>query len=92
MPKLLFKPKFHIIGENSDIFVTPCLNGQGAICIKCNELAAFILEQMYPEHKPRTEIAALVKQKFGCSEEDALLAVNTVISALLPKEEETDDE
>lgn len=92
MPKLNFTPKTHYIGENTDIFITSCKKGDPPICMKCNDVAAFIIGQMYPEHKPRTEIVPLVMEKFSCSEEESIEAVQTVISTLLPPKEETENE
>lgn len=83
MPKLHFEPKEHIIGDNEDIFITAANEGEPVICIKCNDVAAFIIKQMYPEHKPRTEIIPLVVAEFGCTEAEATEAVATVISTLL---------
>ena len=83
MPKLKFEPKEHIVGDNEEIFITAANEGEPAICIKCNDVAAFIIKQMYPEHKPRTEIIPLVVAEFGCTEEEAKDAAETVISILL---------
>ena len=85
MPKLNFQPKTHIIGDNKDIFITATNSGEPAICIKCNDVAAFIINQMYPEHKPRKEIIPLVMAQFNCSVEGAGEAVETVISKLTHK-------
>ncbi|MGI6279437.1 MAG: hypothetical protein ACOYJS_02630 [Acutalibacteraceae bacterium] len=85
MPKLLFTPKEHKIGDNQDIFITACKNGENALCIKCNEVAAFIIRQMHPQHKPRLEIIPLVVSEFGCTYAEAAQAVNTVINKLLEK-------
>jgi len=92
MPKLLFTPKFHTIGENEEIFITSCKKNDGAICIKCNDVAAFIISKMYPEHMPRAQIAALTAEKFSCSEEEASEAVETVIQVLNPAKEENSNE
>ena len=92
MPKLHFEPKEHIIGDNKEIFITSANAGEPVICIKCNEVAAFIIKQMHPEHKPRKEIIPLVVEQFGCTVEEATEAVETVISTLVkhnnaPKED-----
>ena len=92
MPKLKFKPKSHTIGDNTDIFITACNSGEPAICIKCNDVAAFIINQMYPEHKPRKDIIPLVMAQFNCTEEEATEAVETVISKLTHKESEVNEE
>lgn len=92
MPKLLFTPKKHFIGDNSDIFYTAAKKDEPVLCIKCNDVASFILEQMHPEHKPRIEIIPLVVTEFGCSEEEATQAVETVINALLKAQEEPGNE
>ena len=82
MPKLLFKPIEHKIGENRETFITGEKKGEPVLCIKCNDEAAFIIKQMYPEHKPRKEIIPLVIAKFGCTEEEATEAVEGVIKTL----------
>lgn len=82
MPKLLFEPKEHKIGNNTEIFITAHKVGDPVVCIKCNDVAAFIISQMYPEHKPRLEIIPLVIDKFGCTAAEAEEAVETVISKL----------
>lgn len=92
MPRLLFTPKKHFIGDNYDIFYTAAKNNEPTLCIKCNNVAAFILEQMHPDHKPRTEIIPLVVAEFGCTEEEAAEAVKTVINTLLKVKEETENE
>lgn len=92
MPKLIFEPKVHIIGDNEDIFITATNEGEPTICIKCNDVAAFIIKKMYPDHKPRTEIAEMVAHKFGCTSSEATRAVETVISALLTEKENTENE
>ena len=92
MPKLLFTPKKHFIGDNPDIFYTFAEKDAPTLCIKCNDVAAFILEQMHPEHKPRTEIIPMVVSEFGCTEEEATEAVQTVINTLLKVREEIENE
>lgn len=92
MPKLLFTPKTHIIGNNTDTFITSSAKGDNPLCIKCNSVAAFIIGQMHPEHKPRTEIIPLVMEEFGCSKDDAEQAVKTVISTLISAGKEKEDE
>ena len=88
MPKLLFTPKHHTIGDCPDIFYTATDKDGPVLCIKCNDAAAFILEQMYPEHKPRTEIIISVMNEYKCTEEEAKEAVETVIAALIKKKED----
>lgn len=92
MPRLLFTPKKHYIGDNPDIFYTFAEKDAPTLCIKCNDVAAFILEEMHPGHKPRTEIVSLVVAKFGCTEEEATEAVETVINTLLKVREGTENE
>ncbi len=88
MPKLLFKPKFHSIGDQTDIFVTSCEDGAPIVCMRCNDVAKFILEQMYPDHKPRAEIIPEVMAQFSVSQAEATEAVNKVITKLLDKGEQ----
>ena len=88
MPKLLFTPKFHTIGDNTDYFCTSCKYDDPVIFIRCNEMGKFILEQMHPKHTPRTEIVSLVVERFGCSYEEAVESVEMVITALLKGKEE----
>lgn len=92
MPKLLFEPKFHTIGDQKDIFVTSSKRKEPILCIRCNEMAKFILEQMYPDHTPRTEIIPKVMARFSISEEEATTAVNQVISTLKSKGAEPPNE
>ena len=85
MPKLLFTPVQHKIQteDESNILITSKHDGEPVLCIKCNELAAFIINQMHPEHKPRTEIVAAVLERYPeATEEEATEAVNGVIDAL----------
>ena len=92
MPKLKFEPKIHIFGIESDIFITAANEGEPVICIKCNDVAAFIIKKMYPEHKPRTVIAEMVADKFRCTSAEAARAVETVIYALQNKKENYENE
>lgn len=92
MPKLLFEPKFHIIGDQTDIFVTSHKKNDPILCIRCNEMAKFILEQMYPDRKPRTEIIQEVMKHFSVSEEEAATEVNQVILILRNKGDESSNE
>lgn len=85
MPKLLFTPVQHNIetDDEANIFITSKHDGEPVICCKCNELAAFIINQMYPEHKPRTEIIKAVLEQYPeATEKEATEAVNGVINIL----------
>lgn len=86
MPKLLFTPVQHnveIEGDEANIFITSKHDGDGVVCIKCNEFAAFIINQMHPEHKPRTEIITAVLERYPeMTEEEATEEVNGVIEKL----------
>ena len=85
MPKLLFTPVQHKIEteDEANILITPKHDGEPAVCIKCTEGAAFIINQMHPEHKPRTEIVMAVLERYPeLTETEATEAVNGVIAAL----------
>lgn len=86
MPQLLFTPVQHTVNVEEDeanIFITSKHDGEPVLCIKCNEFAAFIINQMHPEHKPRTEIVAAVLEHYPeLTEEEATEEVNGVIEKL----------
>lgn len=85
MPKLLFTPVRHKVEteDEANIFITSKHDGEPVLCIKCNELAAFIIEQMHPEHRGRAEIITAVLERYpDMTEEEATEEVNGVIDKL----------
>ena len=92
MPKLLFHPKSHQIGEEESLFVTCCESGDPVVCIRCNDVAAYILSLMYPESCRKPDLIEAVQTHFQCTLEEAQTAVITVLNALQNREETNDGE
>lgn len=89
MPKLLFEPKFHRIGDNQEFYCTSCRKDDPVIFIKCDEVGKFILEQMYPEHKSRKDIAPLVVERFGITLTEATDIIQDLVLKLLGERAES---
>lgn len=82
MPILNFTPKSHKIGEETDVFITSSQAGDPVLCVKCNDVAEYIIGQMHPEHRSRQDIITNVVSRFSCTQKEATVAVQEVISGL----------